>query len=72
MSRSQATFGKKQREKDRAKKKKEKAEKRAARKENSGGGVEIDWSAAPENKTLTEAEIRERDKNEAANKNKNS
>ena len=55
MARSQETFNKKQREKDRARKKKEKLEKREERK-TDGGGIEIDWSLAPENLTLTENE----------------
>ena len=55
MARSQETFNKKQREKDRARKKKEKLEKREERK-TEGGGIEIDWSLAPENLTLTENE----------------
>ncbi len=56
MSRSQETFNKKQREKERARKKKLKQEKRDSRRENGDTGLEIDWSSAPENKTLTEAE----------------
>ena len=55
MARSQETFNKKQREKDRARKKKEKLEKREERK-TEGGGIEIDWSSAPENLTMTENE----------------
>lgn len=65
MGKSQATYSKKQREKDKARKKRAKEEKRTARKANAGGGVEIDWSSAPENKTLTEAEKQERDSNKA-------
>jgi hypothetical protein len=53
MSRSQETFLKRQREKDRNQKKKAKREKRDAKREHSTGGLEIDWSSAPENKTLT-------------------
>lgn len=61
MSRSQQTFSKREKEKKRAKRKKEKMEKRAARKEESGGGLEIDWSMAPENHTLSDEEKRERE-----------
>ncbi len=60
MSRSQETFNKKQREKERAKKKKEKREKRDAKRETSGEGLEIDWSSAPENVTLSEKEETQR------------
>ena len=60
MSRSQQTFSKREREKKRAKKKKEKLEKKEARKEDSTGGLEIDWSSAPENHTLSDEEKRER------------
>ena len=56
MSRSQETFNKKQREKERARKKKEKMAKREERRENSDTGLEIDWSSAPENKTLSAEE----------------
>lgn len=57
MSRSQETFNKKQREKDRARKKKMKLEKRDSKKDNASQGLEIDWSSAPENKTLTQQEV---------------
>lgn len=53
MSRSQETFLKRQREKDRNQKKKAKREKRDTKRDQSNGGLEIDWSSAPENKTLT-------------------
>ncbi len=57
MSRSQETFFKKQREKERAKRKKEKREKKEAKKQQSdNSGLEIDWSSAPENVTLTPEE----------------
>ena len=56
MSRSQETFYKKQREKERAQKKKMKKEKRELKRDNSQKGLEIDWSSAPENKTLSQGE----------------
>jgi len=56
MAKSQETFLKKQREKDRAQKRKMKIQKRETKKEGTEKGLEIDWSSAPENKTLTEAE----------------
>ena len=60
MGRSQHTFSKRQREKDKAKKKKEKREKMEERKqvkaETDDGGIEIDWDLAPENKTLSKKE----------------
>lgn len=56
MSKSQETFYKKQREKDRAQKKKMKLEKRVMKKDNGEKGLEIDWSSAPENKTLSQQE----------------
>ena len=56
MSRSQETFLKRQREKDRNQKKKAKREKRDAKRDQSNGGLKIDWSSAPENKTLTSNE----------------
>ncbi len=69
-SKSQETFFKKQREKDRARKKKLKQEKRESRKENSQKGDEIDWSIAPENKTLTQEEraLKEANKSNYINK----
>ena len=71
MSRSQETFNKKEREKKRAKKKKMKKEKRESRNENvEKGGLEIDWSMAPENKTLTPRERAAKDATKANNLNK--
>lgn len=67
MSRSQETFNKKQREKDRANKKKFKIEKREAKKDNTERGLEIDWSSAPENRTLTHEEQALKDANKANN-----
>lgn len=55
MGRSQHTFQKRQREKAKAKKKIEKMEereKRKAEKEATDNSLEIDWSAAPTDKTL--------------------
>ena len=70
MSRSQETFNKKQREKERARKKKEKQNKREERRENETSGLEIDWSSAPENKTLSEKEQKIKEANKANNSNK--
>lgn len=68
MSRSQETFNKKQREKNRARKKKEKLEKRELSKENSESkGLEIDWESAPENKTLSHAEEEQKKRNKQSN-----
>lgn len=70
MSKSQHTFSKRQREKDRQKKNKEKREKMEERKNQKaeeGSGLEIDWSAAPENLTLTKEE--ENDKNKVEKQN---
>ena len=69
MSRSQETFNKKQREKERDRKKKMKREKRDSKKENSGQGLTIDWSSAPENKTLSQSERKEKDDNRLNNTN---
>jgi len=60
MGRSQETFNKKQREKNRERKKKEKLEKKENRRASSAGGSEIDWDSAPENKTLTQDEERQK------------
>lgn len=68
MSRSQETFNKKLREKKRAKKKETKTEKRGLRKSNSAGGLEIDWSSAPENKTLSESEKTQKSQNQVNGK----
>ncbi|MEX2595677.1 MAG: hypothetical protein WEC59_02020 [Salibacteraceae bacterium] len=60
MARSPQTFNKRQREKDKQKRKKEKRERMDERKqqraESDDSGVEIDWSSAPENATLSEKE----------------
>ena len=69
MSRSQETFNKKQREKERARKKKEKQSKREERREKDVSGLEIDWSSAPENKTLSQQEQKIKDANKANNSN---
>lgn len=71
MSRSQETFNKKQREKDRIQKKNRKIQKREEKKQHSeSGGLEIDWSSAPENKTLTQNEQSLKEANKAYNLNK--
>lgn len=70
MSRSQETFNKKQREKERARKKKEKQSKREERREKDVSGLEIDWSSAPENKTLTEKDQAKKEANKSNNINK--
>lgn len=57
MSKSQETFYKKQREKERAQKKKIKQEKREIKRDSAEKGLEIDWSSAPENKTLSQQEL---------------
>ena len=63
MSRSQETFNKRQREKDRARKKREKLEKKEVKK-SEGGGLEIDWGSAPENLTLTDDEKNQQEANQ--------
>lgn len=70
MSRSQETFNKKQRSKDRAQKKKIKMEKRESRKDSSTTGLEIDWASAPENKTLSMKEEAQRANTKSQNLNK--
>ncbi|CAL2095692.1 Cold-shock protein [Tenacibaculum sp. 190524A02b] len=55
-SKSQITFNKKEKEKKRAKKKELKMMKKESRKEGKKNGLEIDWSLAPNNKTLTQEE----------------
>lgn len=70
MSKSQETFLKKQREKERIRKKKIKLEKRELKKENNSVGLEIDWSSAPENKTLTQVELARKEANRVINTNK--
>lgn len=67
MSRSQETFLKKQREKERQKKKREKQEKRETRREQTDKGLEIDWSSAPQNSTLTQEEEKLRASNKSRN-----
>ena len=54
------TFNKRLREKNKALKKKLKEEKREERKKVSGG-LEIDWSSAPENLTMSQEELSARD-----------
>lgn len=68
MGRSQETFNKKQREKNRDRKKKDKLEKKETRRSSSSGGSEIDWESAPENKTLTQDEERQKTNNRKQNK----
>lgn len=64
MGRSQETFFKKEREKKRLKKKKEKQEKRAAKEKGDKSGIpDIDWSSAPENKTMSEQQKNEKAQN---------
>ena len=63
MGRSQETFNKKQREKNRERKKKEKFDKKENRRASSPGGSEIDWDSAPENKTLTQDEEKQKANN---------
>lgn len=66
MARSQHSFSKRQREKDRQKKNKEKRERMEERKqqrvEGGTGGLEIDWSSAPENLTLSDKEEKAKSK----------
>lgn len=69
MAKSQQTYFKKQREKERARKKKEKQEKKELRRENGSSMPEIDWSSAPENNTLTQSEEAQKRKNKANNLN---
>lgn len=66
MATSQETFFKKQREKERARKKKYKEEKKAQKKEQGNTGLEIDWSRAPENKTLTNEESAKKEANKTS------
>tara|TARA_Y100000589_G_C27048839_1_gene586393 strand:+ start:412 stop:621 length:210 start_codon:yes stop_codon:yes gene_type:complete len=68
MGRSQETFNKKQREKNRERKKLEKLEKKENRRASSTGGSEIDWDSAPENKTLTQEEMKQKANNRKENK----
>lgn len=69
MARSQETFLKKQREKERAKKKKIKQEKKELRREKTTTEPEIDWSSAPDNKTLSKQEEDQKQKNKLNNEN---
>ena len=68
MGRSQETFNKKQREKNRNLKKKEKFEKKEMRRQSSAGGSEIDWESAPVNNTLTQDEELQKAKHRNQNK----
>jgi hypothetical protein len=70
MSRSQETFLKKQREKERAQKKKIKQEKRDSKRGNTEKGLEIDWSSAPENNTLSLQERASKEEVKSNNLNK--
>lgn len=66
MAKSQHTFSKRQREKAKQKKTQEKMQRREDRKQEKGGGLEIDWSSAPTEKTLTANDIDPTDLNEDA------
>ena len=68
MGRSQETFNKKQREKNRNLKKKEKLEKKEMRRQSSAGVSEIDWDSAPVNNTLTQDEERQKANHRNQNK----
>ena len=68
MGRSQKTFNKKQREKNRNLKKKEKLEKKEMRRQSSAGGSEIDWESAPVNNTLSQDEERQKANHRNQNK----
>ncbi len=68
MGRSQETFNKKQREKNRNLKKKEKLERKEMRRQSSSGGSEIDWDSAPVNNTLSQDEERQKAKQRNQNK----
>jgi len=70
MGRSQETFLKKQREKERAKKKMAKREKRDSKKGDASGGAKIDWESAPNNLTLTDQEEKLKSQNQSSNLNK--
>jgi len=63
MGRSQETFFKKQREKNRQRKKMEKLEKRENRRASSSRGSEIDWDSAPVNTTMTQEEMAQKAQN---------
>lgn len=65
MSRSQQTFSKRELEKKRAQKKKEKIEKRKEKSESDSvkSGPEIDWSLAPNNKTMSKEQIQQKERN---------
>lgn len=62
-SKSQITFNKKQKEKKKAQKKKMKMEKRESKKDATKKGLDINWSIAPKNNTLTPFEIALRESN---------
>lgn len=66
MAKSQHTFSKRQREKAKQKKTQEKMQRREERKSEKGGGLEIDWSSAPTEKTLTANDIDPAELNEEA------
>ncbi|MGB0869383.1 MAG: hypothetical protein ACPG6V_08400 [Flavobacteriales bacterium] len=61
------TYNKKQREKKRELKKKMKLEKREQKKDSPKKGPQIDWSLAPENKTLTQEEKASKEANRLNN-----
>ena len=56
MGGSQETFAKKEREKKRIMKKRQKHAKKEAKASEEKQGLTIDWSSAPENKTLSQSE----------------
>ena len=60
MGGSQETFEKKEREKKRAMKKRQKLAKKEAKAAEDKQELTIDWSSAPENKTLSQSEESER------------
>ena len=64
MAKSPQSYNKRQREKNKQKKKKEKRERMEERKQvradSDDAGIEIDWSSAPENKTLSDSEARKK------------
>ena len=68
MGRSQETFFKKQREKNRQRKKMEKLEKRENRRASTSGGSEIDWDSAPVNTTMTQEEMAQKAQNKQETK----
>ncbi|MFD0964764.1 hypothetical protein [Pseudofulvibacter geojedonensis] len=62
-SKSQVTYNKKQREKEKALKRKIKDEKRLSKKDTINKGLEINWEIAPKNRTLTQTERESKEAN---------